>query len=160
MANICTNQITFIASKDAIDWLESEINKLNELSYNERPKKLIDMFGVQGDNNIDRVGSKWITLDSGERYREDDNTYFLQLESANYPPDELIKNIVKLLQDKSVDESVSAQGKYWDEGFDPIGILECNSTGYYTDETTVDVDWDNEYYWDEQVEPAFDKLEL
>jgi hypothetical protein len=29
-----------------------------------------------------------------------------------------------------------------------------------TDETTVDVDWDNEMYWDDEVEPAFDKLEL
>ena len=49
----------------------------------------------------------------------------------------------------------------WDEGFDPIGIFQCNDTDMWeTEETTVDVDWDNEMYWDDEVEPAFDKLEL
>ena len=31
---------------------------------------------------------------------------------------------------------------------------------WYEAETTVDVDWDNEFYWDDEVEPAFDNLEL
>jgi len=85
--------------------------------------------------------------------------YLLSFESAWYPPDVMIKNMIGQLH--VIDKGAWIDGRYWDENFDPIGIFQCNDLDMWeTDETTVDVDWDNEMYWEEEVEPAFDKLEL
>lgn len=150
MANTCTNRIYFHASKETIDNFEQLIEDFTDQDF-------IDRFGSEGDTIIDRIGCKWIIKD--DWYRDDDETYMLGFESAWYPPEIMIKNIVAELQKE--DEGAYANGRYWDEGFDPIGIFQCNGSNiFFSDETTVDVDWDNETYWDDEVEPAFDKLEL
>lgn len=150
MANTCTNRITFHADQSTIDWFEKLIQDFTDQDF-------IDQFGSEGDHNIDRIGCKWIIKD--DWYREDEHTYMLGFESANYPPDTMIKNMVAQLQEH--DQYAYAEGRYWDEGFDPIGIFQCNSLDtWFYDETSVDVDWDNEMFWDDEVEPAFDNLEL
>ena len=150
MANTCTNRITFHANQSTIDWFEKLIQDFTDEDF-------IGQFGSEGDHNIDRIGCKWIIKD--DWYREDDHTYMLGFESATYPPDVMIKNMVAQLQEH--DENAYADGRYWDENFDPIGIFQCNSQDTWFDaETSVDVDWDNEMFWDDEVEPAFDNLEL
>ena len=150
MANVCTNRITFYANQSTIDWFEKLIQDFTDQDF-------IDQFGSEGEHNIDRIGCKWIMKD--DWYRDDDTSYMLGFESAWYPPDTMIKNMVAQLQEH--DEHAYADGRYWDENFDPIGIFQCNGPDMFeTAETTVDVDWENEMYWDDEVEPAFDNLEL
>ena len=150
MANTCTTRITFRADQSTIDWFEKLIQDFTDQDF-------IDQFGSEGEHNIDRIGCKWIMKD--DWYRDDDTSYMLGFESAWYPPDTMIKNIVGQLQEH--DKNAYADGRYWDENFDPIGIFQCNGPDtYYSAETSVDVDWDNEMFWDDEVEPAFDSLEL
>ena len=150
MANICTNRIYFYADQSAIDWFEGVVNDLTDEGF-------IEQFGSEGSNNIERIGCKWIIKDDWDR--PDETTYYLGFESAWYPPDTMVKNMVAQLQKR--DESAYADGRYWDENFDPIGIFQCNGLDtWYSSETSVDVDWENEMYWDEEVEPSFDELEL
>ena len=150
MANVCTNRITFYANQSTIDWFEKLIQDFTDQDF-------IDQFGAEGEHNMDRIGCKWIMKD--DWYRDDDTSYMLGFKSAWYPPDTMIKNIVGQLQEH--DKNAYADGRYWDENFDPIGIFQCNGPDtYYSAETSVDVDWDNEMFWDDEVEPAFDSLEL
>lgn len=150
MANVCTNRITFHADQSTIDWFEKLIKDFTNEDF-------IGQFGSEGEHNIDRIGSKWIMKD--DWYRDSDTAYCLGFESAYYPPDTMIKNMVAQLQEHY--EGAYAEGRYWDENFDPIGIFQCNGPDHWVDaETSVDVDWDNETFWDDEVEPAFDSLEL
>jgi hypothetical protein len=150
MANTCTNRITFYANQSTIDWFEKLIQDFTDQDF-------IDQFGSEGEHNIDRIGCKWIMKD--DWYRDDDTSYMLGFESAWYPPDTMIKNIVGQLQE--YDKTSYAEGRYWDEGFDPIGIFQCDGPDHFISaETSVDVDWDNEMFWDDELEPAFEELEL
>jgi hypothetical protein len=150
MANICTNRIYFHANQTAIDWFEGLVNDFTDEDF-------IEQFGSEGPNNIERIGCKWIIKDDWDRY--DETTFYLGFESAWYPPDTMIQNMVAQLQEH--DENAYADGRYWDENFDPIGIFQCNGSDMWeTAKTSVDVDWENEMFWDEEVEPAFDNLEL
>lgn len=150
MANICTNRIYFHADQSAIDWLENLVENFTNEDF-------IEQFGSEGSNNIERIGCKWIIKDDWDR--PDETTYYLGFESAWYPPDTMIKNMITQLQGH--DKHAYADGRYWDENFDPIGIFQCNGPNtWYSDEASVEVDWENEMYWDDEVEPAFDKLEL
>ena len=150
MANVCTNRIYFHANQSTIDWFEDLVENFTDEDF-------IKQFGSKGPNNIERIGCKWVTKDDWDRY--DENTYYLGFESAWYPPDTMIQNMVAQLQEH--DENAYADGRYWDEGFDPIGIFQCNGPdNWSSSETSVDVDWENEMYWDDEVEPAFDNLEL
>lgn len=150
MANTCTNRIQLHANQSTIDWFEDLIEDFMDSDF-------IEQFGSEGDHNIDRIGCKWIIRD--DYYREDETEYMLGFESAWYPPDIMIKNIVAQLQER--DEHAYADGRYWDENFDPIGIFHCNSSDKFeTAETSVEPDWEDEMYWDNEVEPAFEELEL
>lgn len=149
MANICRTEIDIFANQSAIDWFEKLIKDYMDEDF-------IGQFGSEGENNIERIGCKWIQ--KYDWYREDSTQYFISFESAWYPPDTMIKNIINQLQE--YDKHAYASGRYWDENFSPIGIFQCNSIDMFeTAETDVDVDWDNEYYWDE-IEAAFENLEL
>jgi len=150
MANICTSRITFHADQSTIDWFEKLIKDFTDQDF-------IGQFGSEGKTNIDRIGSKWIIKD--DWYRDSDTAYCLGFESAWYPPDTMIKNMVAQLQEHY--EGAYAEGRYWDENYDPIGIFQCNGPDlWYEAETSVDVNWDNETFWDDEVEPAFEELEL
>ena len=144
MANTCTTNIDVNGNEAVVEWF-------TDIAKNNKAEGLIEQFGSEADSMIDRIGSKWLVkTDWGKGY--------LAVESAWYHPDILMKNIYT--QAAAIDPEVTLTGRYWDENFDPIGIFEINSSGYHTAEDSVDVDWDNEYYWDEEVEPAFDNLEL
>ena len=150
MANTCTNRIQLHANQSTIDWFEDLVEDFMDSDF-------IEQFGSEGDHNIARIGCKWITRD--DYYREDETEYMLGFESAWYPPDIMIKNIVAQLQER--DEHAYADGRYWDENFDPIGIFHCNNPDKFeTAETSVEPDWEDEMYWDNEVEPAFEELEL
>jgi len=150
MANTCTTQMVIHANQSAIDWFEKLVDNYSDEDY-------IEQFGSDGKHNIDRIGCKWII--HTDCYRENELEYSLSFESAWYPPNTMIKNMVGQLQ--VIDKGAWIDGKYWDENFDPIGIFQCNDLDMWeTDETSVDVDWDNEMYWEDEVEPAFEKLEL
>ncbi len=150
MANICTTQINIYANESTIDWFERLVKTYDEQDY-------IGQFSdPEAENMIDKIGSKWVYVT--ENYRVDQHEYYIALESAWYPPDTLMKNIYTQLAEN--DPRAFLDGRYWDEGYNPIGIFEINNSGYHSAETSVDVDWDNEYYWDEEVEPAFNSLEL
>ena len=126
MANICTNRIYFHADQFALDWFEDLVENFTDEDF-------IEQFGSEGSNNIERIGCKWIIKDDWGR--EDENTYYLGFESAWYPPDTMIQNMVAQLQEHY--KYAYADGRYWDEGFDPIGIFECNGPGKWeTAETT------------------------
>lgn len=165
MINTIINQITFHASKTAIDWLEGKIEELDIFTHEEQSNKFIEMFGfAETDDILEKIGAKSLSLDDGDNiYRVDDETYFLQFESGNYPPSELIKNITDILIDKSDEDYwCFTEGRYWDNDNigEMIGILECSKDGYYIDETSIDIDFDDDNYWYNQIEPAFNTLEL
>jgi hypothetical protein len=149
MANICRTEIHVHANMSTIDWFEKLVKDFSTEDY-------IGQFSGEGESMIDKIGSKWLT--KYDWYREDDNEYFLSIESAWYPPDVFLKEMYKQVAEH--DSGAYLSGRYWDEAFSPIGIFEVNSTGYHTAETDLDVDMDEEYFWDEQVEPAFNNLEL
>ena len=150
MANICKTIITINAEEDAMDWFEALVENFSDDDY-------VNHFGGKDGSFIERVGCKWfMKLDE---WREEEDEYHLEFESAWYPPDVLIKNIVNQLQKR--DKFAYASGRYWDECYNPIGIFQCNSLEMFeTAETSINVDESKEFYWDEEVEPAFEKLEL
>jgi hypothetical protein len=156
MANECQTNILFESSDDGIKWLKEKINEVLKLKGDDRFNSISENFGDKGETNIDKLGCKWLDIDECE---ETDDGFTVKILSAAYPPNKMIIKIVSLLLE-NFDNNSRASGKYWDENFNTIGIFESNSTGYYDAEDSLDVDFDNENYWEEEVEPAFDKLEL
>ena len=157
MANECVTNILFESSKEGIDWLSEKFETLSKLNDEDRFNYLILNFGVQGNTTMDKLGAKWVDISETERTEEEE--YVVKTISAAYPPNKMIINLVSLLI-QNFDKNSRASGKYWDENFNTIGIFESNSTGYMDAEDSLDVDFDNENYWEDEVEPAFDKLEL
>jgi len=150
MANICRTEIYVHSNMSTIDWFEKLVRNFDVDDY-------IGQFGnLEAENLIDKIGCKWLT--KYDWYREDDHCYFLSFESAWYPPDILIKNIYTQVAEN--DSGAYLSGRYWDENFQPIGIFEIHTEGeLLTSEIDVEVDWDSENFWDD-VEQAFDDLEL
>lgn len=157
MANECVTNILFESSKDGIDWLSEKFETLSKLNDEDRFNYLILNFGVQGNTTMDKLGTKWVDISETERIGEEE--YTVKTLSAAYPPNKMIINLVSLLI-QNFDKHSRASGKYWDENFNTIGIFESNGSGYMDAEDSLDVDFDNENYWEDEVEPAFDKLEL
>lgn len=151
MANICRTEVYVHANMSTIDWFEKLVRDFDVDDY-------IGQFGdLDAESMIDRIGSKWLM--KYDWYREDSYCYFVSFESAWYPPDVLLKNIWK--QVSEYDPSAYLDGRYWDEIFSPVGIFEIHSNGeMLTAEANLDIDWDNDNYWEEQVEAAFRKLEI
>jgi hypothetical protein len=156
MASECTTNILFESSEKGIKWLKEKITEVKKLNKEDRFNYISENFSLEGKTNIERLGTKWLDIDDCE---ETDEGYTIQVRSAAYPPKEMVIKLVSLLRE-NFDKNSRASGKYWDENFNTIGIFESNSTGYYDAEDSLDVDFDNEDYWEDEVEPAFDKLEL
>jgi hypothetical protein len=156
MASECTTNILFESSEEGLKWLKEKITEVLKLKGEDRFNYISENFGVKGKTNLDKLGTKWMDIDECE---ETDEGYSMRTLSANYPPKEMIIKLVSLLME-NFDKNSRASGKYWDENFNTIGIFESNSTGYYDAEDSLDVDFDNENYWEDEVDPAFDKLEL
>jgi hypothetical protein len=142
MANICRTEININGTEEVQDWFGDIVKNMNA-------DQLIEQFGSEGESVIDRIGSKWLM-------KYDWGSGYLSVETAWYPPDVFLKNIYSQVVEK--DPNATIDGQYWDEAFSPIGVFVIDSNGYRTNETNIDVDMDDEYYWDEQVEPVFNEL--
>jgi hypothetical protein len=156
MASECQTNILFESSDEGLKWLKEKFNEFLKLKGEDRFNSISENFGAKGETTIDKLGCKWLNIDECE---ETEEGFVVKILSAAYPPNKMIIKIVSLLLE-NFDNNSRASGKYWDENFNTIGIFESNSTGYYDAEDSLDVDFDNENYWEEEVEPAFDKLEL
>lgn len=106
---------------------------------------------------IDRIGSKWVQIYDDGIYHSRANQCEFSLESAWYPPSDMILEMFRQLEE--IDPEVKMYGKYWDEGYKPIGMFEVYYGIIIDVEEELDVDEDMEYFWDEVVEPAFDGLQ-
>lgn len=162
MANICSNEVTFNAPSDALSWLENELKNLMEImDYNERCQKIHDLFsGVDSYGEIS-LGSKYVYI---YRYDLFDDYLEIGFESAWHCPDVMIESITKMLQDKSGDFPVVAEGRYWEEGVGFAGIFKCDKDGFRNAETELDTDYDEndedfDFYQD-ILDPALSELTI
>ena len=179
MANTCRTEIKMQASKEAIQdfvnrW-ENCVDGRYPNTENDKPH-IADEFGADAELFIDKVGSKWVSFYEGYDYgiSEHDDTegsseVVFELESAWYPPSDMILEIYRQMAE--IDDEVKISGKYWDEVYNPIGVFEV----YYGEiikEEHHDLDeaeWDekvekeNEDYdrnfWDEVIDPLFTVLQ-
>ena len=173
MANICTNNIDFYASPEAITWFDEQIQNIRKAEN--QSIAFAELFRLNEEEAvIDTLGSKWVTITDWSK--NDDNEYYLNLESAWYFPKDLVERIVAKLQSMSEgvefitpsgDNKAMAKGRYFEENFATIGVFETYDIGN-TDsaEGSVDEDqfeWEEEnpdgFFWDEVVEPIFEELE-
>ena len=60
-----------------------------------------------------------------------------------------------------IDSNVTFTARYWDEGYEPIGVIKITKEGeYLTNELNdLSVEDEPEYFWDDVIEPAFELLE-
>jgi len=183
MANICRTEIKMQASKEAIQdfvnrW-ENCVDGRYPNTKNDKPH-IADEFGADAELFIDKVGSKWVSFYEGYDYgiSEHDDTegsseVVFELESASYPPSDMILEIYRQLAefDKDEDKEVRVFGSYWDEAYNPIGVFEVYY-GQIIEEEHYDLDeeeWeemveeeDEDYdrnFWDEVVGPTFTLLQ-
>ena len=172
MANICRTEITIQASKEAIQdfvnrW-ENCVDGRYPNTENDKPH-IADEFGADAELFIDKVGSKWIQIWDEGYYRSSDNKCEIYLDTASYPPSDMILEIYRQMAE--IDDEIKVSGKYWDEAYNPIGVFEVYY-GQIIEEEHYDLDeeeWqemvdeENEDYdrnfWEEVVDPAFEILQ-
>ena len=58
-----------------------------------------------------------------------------------------------------IDDEIKVSGRYWDEGYQPVGVFEVYHGEIISEEQDIDDDEDQEYFWDDVVLPIFDKLQ-
>ena len=129
MANTNTTIVTIKASKEAIDFLYEKFENMNDGRYpneGETPH-IVDVFGADAELFIDKVGSKWISI--CDYYSNDDTEFIVNFESAWYPPSDLLKEMHRQLIE--IDSDTIFTARYWDEAYDPIGIIKITDTGQY-----------------------------
>jgi hypothetical protein len=158
MANICRTEVKITSTKEAIDFLWEKFENMNDGKYpNEKDTPhIVDVFGADAELFIDKVGSKWITI--YDYYASGDNNFEVSFESAWYPPSDLLKEMHRQLI--AMDPDVTFTARYWDEAYDPIGVLKITDAGQYLtlEDNSLEED-DQEYFWDDVIEPAFTALE-
>ena len=158
MANTNTTIVKIEASKEAIDFLYEKFENMNDGRYpneGETPH-IADVFGADAELFIDKVGSKWISI--CDYYSNDDTEFIANFESAWYPPSDLLKEMHRQLIE--IDSDTIFTARYWDEAYDPIGIIKITDTGQYITKEDYSIEYyDEEYYWDEVISPAFGTLE-
>lgn len=160
MANICRTDIRIEASEEAINYFREKYDNCNDGPYpnTKETPHIVDVFGADAELFIDKVGSKWV-----QKYdvREDDtNSFEFSLESAWYPPSDMMKEIHRQLSE--IDPDVSIFGTYWDEAYNPVGAFKIYDTGeYVTVEDTPDVsedEFEGDHYFDDIIDPIFERL--
>lgn len=156
MANECQTYILFESSKEGINWIKDKFESIIKLNENDRFNFILENCSLQGKTITDRLGTKWLDIDE---LTQTEDGYQMTTLSAAYPPDKMIIKLTNFLIE-NFDKNSRASGRYWDENFNTIGIFEANSTGYHHAEDSIDVNFDNPDYWEDQVEPAFNNLEL
>ena len=159
MANTCRTDVSINASNEAIKMFQTKLENCNDGRYpneTETPH-IVDVFGADAELFIDKVGSKWISLH--EIYTDDEESIEFSLESAGYPPSDMLKEMHRQLIE--IDSNVTFTARYWDEGYEPIGVIKITKEGeYLTNELNdLSVEDEPEYFWDDVIEPAFELLE-
>jgi len=159
MANICRTDVKIQGSKEAISYFKEKYESCHDGKYpnEEVIPHIADVFGADAELFIDKVGSKWIT--QYEIFWDDETSYEFGLESANYPPSDMLKEMHRQLV--AIDPDIIFTARYWDEAYDPIGVLKITDAGQYLElETVIEEDEDGyEYFWDDVIEPEFERLE-
>lgn len=161
MANVNRTDVRIKASKEAIDFLWEKFENCNDGRYpNEGDTPhLVDIFGADAELFIDKVGSKWISI--FDYYVNSDTEFNVSFESAWYPPSDLLKEMHRQLIE--IDPDTIFTVRYWDEGYCPVGVLKITDAGQYlTLETEPDIfedDFEGDYYFDDVIEPIFERLE-
>ena len=158
MANICRTDIKIQGSKAAISYFKEKYESCHDGKYpnEEKNPHIVDVFGADAELFIDRVGSKWVT--QYEIYWDDKNSYEFGLESAWYPPSDMLKEMHRQLI--AIDPDIIFTARYWDEAYDPIGVIKITDAGQYLtlEDNSIEED-DREYFWDDVIEPTFERLE-
>jgi len=159
MANTCRTEVSINASKEAIKMFQERLENCNDGSYpNEKEiPHIVDVFGADAELFIDKVGSKWISLQ--EIYTNDEECIEFSLESAWYPPSDMLKEMHRQLIE--IDSNATFTARYWDEGYEPIGVIKITKESeYLTSELNdLSVEDEPEYFWDDIIVPEFEKLE-
>ena len=160
MANICRTDVKIEGTPEAINYFVERYENCNDGKYpNEGDTPhIVDVFGAEAENFIDRVGSKWVT--KYDIYGQDETSYEFGLESAWYPPSDMLKEMHRQLV--AIDPDIIFTARYWDEAYDPIGVIKITDAGQYlTIETEPEPEdeFEGEYYWDDVIDPAFRALE-
>lgn len=160
MANTCRTDIQIDGSEEAIKYFVEKFDNCHDGSYpnTEDTPHIVDVFGADAELFIDKVGSKWVKI--YDVYAEDTTSFDFGLESANYPPSDMLKEIHRQLSE--IDPDVNIRGTYWDEAYDPVGAFKIYDTGeYITLEETPDIsedEFEGEYYFDDIIDPIFERL--
>jgi hypothetical protein len=159
MANTNRTDVKIKASKEAINFLYEKFENMNDGKYpNEKDTPHIaDVFGAKAELYIDKIGSKWIKIYDYSANR--DTEFEVSFESAWYPPSDLLKEMHRQLV--AMDPGVIFTARYWDEAYNPIGVLKITGAGIYLtlDDYSLGDDDEMEYYWDDVIDPAFITLE-
>lgn len=168
MANTCTTRVTIEGKKEVLDDFIERLENCYDGTYpnDGDVPHIVDEFGAEADSFIDRVGSKWVTKDN---YIEGTHTCMVfGLESAWYPPSDMLKEMHRQLV--AQDPDIKFTARYWDEGFDPIGVIKITDAGQYLslEETAMsEEEYKDEYpddedlldYWDQEIDWLFRDLE-
>ena len=172
MANSNRTEIYIEGSKEAIDNFVERFDKCHDGPYpnQEENPHIADEFGADAELFIDKVGSKWVQIWDEGYYRSSDNRCEIYLDTAWYPPSDMILEIYRQMAE--IDDEIKVSGKYWDEGYQPIGVFEVYY-GQIIEEQDHDLDeseWDDEIeeegeqeydrnFWEEVVNPSFTVLQ-
>lgn len=158
MANTCRTDIKIQGTKEAISYFKEKYESCHDGKYpnEEENPHIADVFGADAELFIDKVGSKWIT--QYEIFWDDETSYEFGLESANYPPSDMLKEMHRQLV--AIDPDIIFTARYWDETYDPIGVIKITDAGQYLELEDYSLEEDDqEYFWDDVIEPAFERLE-
>jgi hypothetical protein len=160
MANTCRTDIKIQGSKEVIQYFKEKYESCHDGKYpnEENIPHIVDVFGADAELFIDKVGSKWVK--QFEIYYDDENSYEFGLESAWYPPSDMLKEMHRQLV--AIDPDIIFTARYWDEVYDPIGVLKITNNGQYLTLEMIpepEDEFEGEYYWDEIIDPTFETLE-
>ena len=158
MANTCRTDVTIKGSKEAIKYFQERYDNCVDGSYpaEEGQTHIIDAFGAKAELLIDRIGSKWIS--KYDVFVDADDEFSFAMESANYPPSDMLKEMHRQLV--TIDPDIIFTARYWDEAYDPIGVIKITDSGQYLELEDYSLEEDDqEYFWDDVIEPAFERLE-
>jgi len=172
MANSNRTEIYIEGSKEAIDNFVERFEKCHDGAYpnQEENPHIVDEFGADAELFIDKVGSKWVQIWDEGIYHSSDNKCEIYLDSAWYPPSDMILEIYRQMAE--IDDEIKVSGKYWDEGYQPIGVFEVyygqiiseenHDLDEYEWDEKVEEEGDSEYdrnFWEEEVDPSFEILQ-
>ena len=159
MANTCSTNFIIKGTSKVIDFLFEKIDNCNAGRYpNEGDTPhIVDIFGADAELFIDKIGSKWISIQ--DYFTNSDTEMEVHFESAWYPPSDMLKEIHRQLIE--IDSDVTFTARYWDEGYEPIGVIKITKDGEYITRELDDlsVDDEPEFFWDDVIAPSFEQLE-